>query len=149
MAHTAKHLVLTLATAALFTAPFADAAKFGGGKSSGMQRSTPSKSQSYNATPAQQAPAAPMYGKTAPNSAPQQRSGPGVGTAVAAGVAGAAAGYMLGSAMSDNNTHAPAAANGAAAHRGPHRVERAFDHGAARARALAAANEFSGPARGM
>jgi len=114
MAHTAKHLVLTLATAALFTAPFADAAKFGGGKSSGMQRSTPSKSQSYNATPAQQAPAAPMYGKTAPNSAPQQRSGPGIGTAVAAGVAGAAAGYMLGSAMSDNPAPA-AAANGAAA----------------------------------
>jgi hypothetical protein len=57
MAHTAKHLVLTLAAAALLSAPFADAAKFGGGKSSGMQRSTPSKSQSYNSTPAQQAPA--------------------------------------------------------------------------------------------
>ena len=103
MAHTAKHLVLTLAAAALLSAPFADAAKFGGGKSSGMQRSTPSKSQSYNSTPAQQAPA-PSYGKAAPNGAQPRSSGVGVGTAVAAGVAGAAAGYMLGSAMSDNNS---------------------------------------------
>ena len=106
MAHTAKHLVLTLAAAALLSAPFADAAKFGGGKSSGMQRSTPSKSQSYNSTPAQQAPA-PSYGKAAPNGAQPRSSGVGVGTAVAAGVAGAAAGYMLGSAMSDNNHSAP------------------------------------------
>lgn len=122
MAHTAKHLVLTLAAAALLSAPFADAAKFGGGKSSGMQRSAPSKSQPYNSTPPQQAPA-PMYGKAAPgNGAPaRQSSGPGIGTAVAAGVAGAAAGYMLGSAMSDNNSpnqanaagQAPAQASGA------------------------------------
>ena len=47
MAHTAKHLVLTLAAAALLSAPFADAAKFGGGKSSGMQRSTPSTNQRF------------------------------------------------------------------------------------------------------
>lgn len=106
MAHTAKHLVLTLAAAALLSAPFADAAKFGGGKSSGMQRSAPSKSQSYSSTPAQQAPA-PSYGKAAPAGAQPRSSGVGVGTAVAAGVAGAAAGYMLGSAMSDNNHSAP------------------------------------------
>ena len=49
MAHTAKHLVLTLAAAALLSAPFADAAKFGGGKSNGMQRSTPSKANRITA----------------------------------------------------------------------------------------------------
>ena len=113
MAHTAKHLVLALTTATLFATPFAEAAKFGGGKSSGMQRSaSPARSQQA---------AAPQYSRPAtpaPAAAPA-RPGVGVGTAIAAGVGGAAAGYMLGSAMnSGNGNHsgaAPAAAGSTAA----------------------------------
>ncbi len=99
-----RHLALSLALAGLLAAPFADAARIGKGKSSGMQRSMKPAPTYQQAAPA--APAMPAQTAPAP-----QRSGPGVGTAIAAGAAGAAAGYMLGNAMSDNQT---ASANSAA-----------------------------------
>lgn len=97
-----KHSVLAALALSLSLANVAEAARFGGGKKSGMQRSAPQRSYSTPAPTNSQPPLA---------SAPQApvRQGPGVGTAVAAGVAGAAAGYMLGSAMSDNHSGAPSA----------------------------------------
>ena len=95
MSSLVKHLVLSLTLASVLAAPFAEAKRLGGGRSSGMQRSAPTQNYSAN-KPMAPAPAA------APSPAAPARTGPGVGTAVAAGVAGAAAGYMLGSAMSDN-----------------------------------------------
>ncbi len=98
------HLVLSLTLAGMLAAPLAEAARFGKSRSSGMQRSAPT--QSYRqAAPAPVAPAA------TPAPAQPARSGPGVGTAIAAGAAGAAAGYMLGNAM---NSHGNATANSAA-----------------------------------
>ena len=88
----AKTMILAFSLASMLAAPFAEAARMGGGRSSGMRRST--ATQSYTPPPAQAAPAA------AP--APAQKSGIGVGTAEATGVAGAAAGYMIGSAMNNN-----------------------------------------------
>jgi len=95
MSPKSRQLVLSLACAALLAAPFAEAARIGKGRSSGMQRSA-KPAPTY-----QQAAPTPNYPAQA---APQPRSGPGVGTAIAAGAAGAAAGYMLGNAMSDKGT---------------------------------------------
>jgi hypothetical protein len=93
----AKTIMLAFTLVSVLAAPFAEAARLGGGKSAGMRRSAPTKS--YQQPTPMPAPAA------APQAAPQaQPKGPGIGTAIAAGAAGAAAGYMLGSAM--NNNHA-------------------------------------------
>ena len=102
-----KQSVLTVLMMSLTFASVAEAARFGGGKKSGMQRSAPQRTY---ASPA------PSYGQAPVAPAPQApvRQGPGIGTAVAAGVAGAAAGYMLGSAMSDNHATAPAASGSSA-----------------------------------
>ncbi|WP_313482704.1 Tim44 domain-containing protein [Acinetobacter variabilis] len=93
-----RGLIAGLLTAALLVAPLtAEAKRAGGGKSHGMQRSaapTQSYQQPRQAAPAQQAPAA--------GAATQQRSGPGVGSMVAAGVAGAAVGAVAANALADD-----------------------------------------------
>ncbi|RYY79128.1 MAG: Tim44 domain-containing protein [Moraxellaceae bacterium] len=91
-------VVAALMMTTLVVSPLAEAKRMGGGKSYGMSRSN-SSSSSYNsnnsqnrqtATPAQQGNAQP------------QRSGPGVGTMVAAGVAGAAVGAVAANAMAND-----------------------------------------------
>lgn len=89
------HLITGIMMAALVVAPLAEAKRAGGGKSHGMSRSaapTQSYQQPRQVTPAPQ---------TAPAGTPQ-RSGPGVGTVVAAGVAGAAVGALAANAMADD-----------------------------------------------
>lgn len=91
-----RSLVAGILAAMLLVAPLAEAKRAGSGKSHGMSRSTTS-SQSYQqprqATPAQQ----PVAPATAP-----QKSGPGVGSMVAAGVAGAAIGAVAANALADD-----------------------------------------------
>ncbi|VAX43688.1 Tim44 domain-containing protein [Acinetobacter calcoaceticus] len=88
-----RGLISGILMAALAISPLAEAKRAGGGKSHGMARSTTS-SQSYQqprqVTPAQQPATAP------------QRSGPGVGSMVAAGVAGAAVGAVAANALADD-----------------------------------------------
>ncbi len=104
-----KFLVILLAGSLLFNNAFAG--RFGGGRSSGMQRSMsrPTGGSSSN------------YGHTgqAPNMGSgqqQQRSGMGAGTAAMLGAAaGAAGGYMLGKSNSNNNAAANTNASGAVA----------------------------------
>lgn len=90
-------VVAALMVTTLFVSPLAEAKRMGGGKSYGMSRSNSSSSYNGNnnqnrqsATPAQQGNAQP------------QRSGPGVGTMVAAGVAGAAVGAVAANAMAND-----------------------------------------------
>lgn len=90
-----RGLITGIMMAALVVAPLAEAKRAGGGKSHGMSRSaapTQSYQQPRQVTPAPQ---------TAPAGTPQ-RSGPGVGTVVAAGVAGAAVGALAANAMADD-----------------------------------------------
>jgi len=88
-----RGLITGILMATLAISPLAEAKRAGGGKSHGMARSTTS-SQSYQqprqVTPAQQPATAP------------QRSGPGVGSMVAAGVAGAAVGAVAANALADD-----------------------------------------------
>ncbi|MGY5393233.1 Tim44 domain-containing protein [Acinetobacter sp. NigerLNRRAM0016] len=91
-----RSLVAGILAAMLLVAPLAEAKRAGGGKSHGMSRSaTPTQSyqQPRQATPAQQ----PVAPATAP-----QKSGPGVGSMVAAGVAGAAVGAVAANALADD-----------------------------------------------
>lgn len=91
-------VVAALMMTTLVVSPLAEAKRMGGGKSYGMSRSSNSSSsnnRSYSqnrqsAAPAQQGNAQP------------QRSGPGVGTMVAAGVAGAAVGAVAANAMAND-----------------------------------------------
>lgn len=101
MKATAKTIVLAFSLVSLLASPIAEAARMGHSRSAGMRRSAPVRSQNTTQPPVQ-APV-PMQSAVQP-----QRSGPGVGTAVAAGVAGAAVGYMAGSAMSHPSQAAPA-----------------------------------------
>jgi len=79
------------------------AARMGGGRSYGMQRSI-SKSPSYK-------PAPRPTGQPAAAAGAQQRPGMGAGTAAVLGAAaGAAGGYMLGKSMSNNGTASGTAA---------------------------------------
>ncbi len=88
-----RGLMAALLMATLVAAPVAEAKRAGGGKSHGMSRSS-STSQSYQqprqATPTQQQTTTP------------QKSGPGVGSMVAAGVAGAAVGAVAANALADD-----------------------------------------------
>ena len=99
-----RSLVAGILAATLLVAPLAEAKRAGGGKSHGMSRSaTPTQSyqQPRQATPAQQ----PVAPATAP-----QKSGPGVGSMVAAGVAGAAIGAVAANALADDHPASQAAA---------------------------------------
>lgn len=105
-----RGLVAGILMATLMVSPLVEAKRAGGGKSHGMSRSaapTQSYQQPRQATPAQQ-PAAPA---TAPQ---PQRSGPGVGSMVAAGVAGAAVGAVAANALADDDTRAASQAEAAA-----------------------------------
>lgn len=95
-----RGLMAALLMATLVAAPLAEAKRAGGGKSHGMSRSS-SSSQSYQ--PSRQAAPAPQQ-QTAP-----QKSGPGVGSMVAAGVAGAAVGAVAANALADDKQHNPTA----------------------------------------
>lgn len=88
-----RGLMAALLMATLVAAPLAEAKRAGGGKSHGMSRSN-SSSQSYQPSRQQ---AAPAQQQTAP-----QKSGPGVGSMVAAGVAGAAVGAVAANALADD-----------------------------------------------
>ena len=91
-----RGLITGILMAALAISPLAEAKRAGGGKSHGMARSTTS-SQSYQqprqVTPVQQ-----------PATTAPQRSGPGVGSMVAAGVAGAAVGAVAANALADDKS---------------------------------------------
>ncbi len=89
-----RGLITGIMMAALVVAPLAEAKRAGGGKSHGMSRSA-APTQSYQ-QPRQVTPASNCAGGT------PQRSGPGVGTVVAAGVAGAAVGALAANAMADD-----------------------------------------------
>lgn len=90
-----RSLLAGVLMAALVVAPLAEAKRAGGGKSHGMSRSA-APSQSYQ-QPRQVTPTP----QTAPAGTPQ-RSGPGVGSMVAAGVAGAAVGAVAANALADD-----------------------------------------------
>ncbi|HQZ60276.1 MAG TPA: Tim44 domain-containing protein, partial [Acinetobacter sp.] len=98
MQNKARVAVLAVLMTSLLTAPLAEARRAGGGKSHGMSRSS-SSSQSYQQSNSsyQQRQATPAPQQTTP-----QRSGPGVGSMVAAGVAGAAVGAVAANAMADD-----------------------------------------------
>ena len=87
-----RGLMTALLMATLVAAPLAEAKRAGGGKSHGMSRSS-SASQ-----PAQQ----PRQVAPAPQQTAPQKSGPGVGSMVAAGVAGAAVGAVAANALADD-----------------------------------------------
>ena len=94
-----KQTFVAVLAVGLLVSGVAQAARLGGGKSAGISRSynagaTQRSAPTYtpSARPAPVAPAAPLQ---------TQRTGPGVGSMVAAGAAGAAAGYMLGSATNE------------------------------------------------
>ncbi|WP_343595071.1 TIM44-like domain-containing protein [Acinetobacter sp.] len=103
-----RGLVASILMATLVVSPLVDAKRVGGGRSHGMTRSV-APSQSYQQTPSHQAAPATTYS----NTAPQQKSGSGVGKMVAAGVAGAAVGAIAANAMADDR-HA-ATSNGTSA----------------------------------
>ncbi|MBP9788867.1 MAG: Tim44 domain-containing protein, partial [Acinetobacter sp.] len=87
-----RGLMTALLMATLVAAPLAEAKRAGGGKSHGMSRSS-SASQ-----PAQQ----PRQVAPAPQQTAPQKSGPGIGSMVAAGVAGAAVGAVAANALADD-----------------------------------------------
>lgn len=97
-----RSLVAAILMATLAAAPLAEAKRAGGGKSHGMSRSN-SSSQSYQQSNQYSRPAAPAQQPATP-----QRSGPGVGSMVAAGVAGAAVGAVAANALADDRQQVPA-----------------------------------------
>lgn len=98
MQHKTRMLIAVLAASAMLAAPFADAARLGGGKSRGMTRSYTPRPAPTQVQPQQPAPISQPLPQAAP-----QRSGPGWGGVAAGAAAGAAAGYMLGHATSGGN----------------------------------------------
>ncbi|MEN9456392.1 MAG: Tim44 domain-containing protein [Neisseriaceae bacterium] len=118
-------LIAMLVVATMATAPLAEAARLGGGKSSGMSRSysRPAPAQNYS-RPAQPAPQ-PQYQQPAPQ---PQRSGPGWGGVAAGAAAGAAAGYLLGQS-GNNHATAPNAAPTDAAMAGSQAPQSSFPWG--------------------
>lgn len=118
-----KKTQVSVLIALLCASSVVEAGRIGGGRSSGMSRSSssysaPSKSSSGYATPAR--PVSPAPRPTNPTPAysqqqaqPVQKSGPGWGTVAAGAAAGAVAGYALNSAINSPST--PAAAPSAPA----------------------------------
>lgn len=94
MKKSGRSLMVALLAVSLFAANIAEAARFGGGRSSGMRRSTVTRAAPQPA-PQQAQP------QTAPQQAPAQgqRSGPGWGGVAAGVAAGAATGYLVSKAM--------------------------------------------------
>lgn len=111
MSKSGRSLMVALLSVSLFAANVAEAARLGGGRSTGMQRSTVTRSAPQPARQAQQV--APQQSAQQPAQQPQ-RSGPGWGGVAAGAVGGAAVGYMAAKAMEPNNQGAgPVANNGA------------------------------------
>src|SRR5579863_8566322 len=106
-----KKILVILLTGSLLFSNSAFAGRFGGGRSSGMQRSaSPSYSSSYGRSSGQAAAPSSMG-----SGGQQQRSGMGAGTAAMLGAAaGAAGGYMLGKSNSNNGNVANASGGVAA-----------------------------------
>lgn len=106
-----QQAMIAVLTVGLMVSSVAEAKRFGGGRSSGMSRSYSSPSAantpSPSYAPAPSARPSPPYGSPV-QAQPAPRSGPGIGSMVAAGAAGAAAGYMLGKSNSEPQTAAPA-----------------------------------------
>lgn len=106
-------IAICLASTSVFS-PSAEAARLGGGKSSGMTRSySPAPTRSYAPPPKQsvQPRSTPSYSQPVPAPrqyyqhpapAPAKKSGPGWGGVAAGAAAGAAAGYMLGNSGSSH-----------------------------------------------
>ncbi|WP_137937766.1 Tim44-like domain-containing protein [Chitinivorax sp. B] len=94
-------LVMSLATAAVLAAPFAEAGRLGGGKSKGMSRSTTARPAPSTVVPQPQALPQRPIGQPLP-AAQAAKSGPGWGGVAAGAVAGAAAGYVISEAMKDD-----------------------------------------------
>lgn len=101
-----RGLMAALLMATLVAAPLAEAKRAGGGKSHGMSRSS-SSSQSYQQS--NQSYQQPRQVTPAPQQTAPQKSGPGVGSMVAAGVAGAAVGAVAANALADDKPHNPTA----------------------------------------
>ena len=89
-----RGLMAALLMATLVAAPVAEAKRAGGGKSHGMTRSTTTTQSQPTTTQSYQQPTT----KTTTT----QKSGPGVGSMVAAGVAGAAVGAVAANALADD-----------------------------------------------
>lgn len=110
-----KKILIILITGSLLFANSAFAGRFGGGRSSGMQRSSRSASPSYNSNSGNYGHSQQGSQQQAPSAG--QRPGMGAGTAAMLGAAaGAAGGYMLGKSNSNENNGANTAnASGAVA----------------------------------
>lgn len=110
--------MVALLSVSLFAANVAEAARLGGGRSAGMQRSQISRSAPQPTRQVQPQPAAPQQ---QPAQQPQ-RSGPGWGGVAAGVAAGAATGYLVSEAMKPNapaGQAAPATAQTAPAQPAP------------------------------
>ena len=95
-----KCLIILLTITSLFLTEFAQAGRFGGGRSFGMRRNF--TSPSYNRP--QYNHSSPSPQQTAPVQPQRTSGGIGAGTAAVLGAAaGAAGGYMLGKSSSENN----------------------------------------------
>lgn len=102
MSKSGRSLMVALLSASLFVAHVAEAARLGGGRSAGMQRSQITRSapqRQAQQVPPQQQPAQQL-----------QRSGPGWGGVAAGVAAGAATGYLLNEAMKPDAAAASPAA---------------------------------------
>lgn len=95
--------MIALLSVSMFAAGVAEAARMGGGRSTGMQRS-----QITRSAPVRQAQQTPPQQPTQPAQQPQ-RSGPGWGGVAAGVAAGAATGYLVSQAMDSGNASAPVA----------------------------------------
>jgi predicted lipid-binding transport protein (Tim44 family) len=100
-----RSIMAALMMTTLAVAPLAEAKRMGGGKSSGMSRSSTSSSASsnYNSTPQPVQPVRPVSAAPAP-AASKPSSGIGMGTVAGAAVAAGAVGYMMGSSSDANAT---------------------------------------------
>lgn len=97
MSKSGRSLMIALLSVSVFAANVAEAARLGGGRSTGMQRSQVTRS----APPPRQA----QPQQAAPQQAQQpQRSGPGWGGVAAGVAAGAATGYLVSQAMKPDGT---------------------------------------------
>ncbi|SFN74739.1 Predicted lipid-binding transport protein, Tim44 family [Formivibrio citricus] len=101
MSKSGRSLMIALLSVSIFAAGPVEAARLGGGKSTGMKRSVTTQS-----APQRQAQQTPPQQQTAPQTAQPQQSGPGWGGVAAGVAAGAATGYLVSKAMEPNGVAA-------------------------------------------
>lgn len=100
-----RSLMAALMMTTLAVAPLAEAKRMGGGKNSGMSRSTQSNtSTSTNNSTAQPVQPVSPVAASPVQAAPKPASGIGMGTVAGAAVAAGAVGYMMGSSSDANAT---------------------------------------------